>query len=395
MKPNQLTPRHFRADGKTRPEAEVSRNGHPAKQMIRVADKALILANHAENFINSWIPACAGMTSSGSDGQSELMYPASRQHKKNNIIQSHSGKFHHQRGVAIILVMLIVAMATVLASFLAQQQQLWQRQVESQFDRAQARRISIAGIDWARAVLADDASAGNTDHDGEMWALRLPAMPVDNGEVIGVIEDRQGRYNLNNLVRGGVASAPDIAQFQRLLSLLGLSGELASSLADWIDNDNETLSPGGAEDQYYLSLPQPYRSANRPLVELGELSLVKGYDLQAIERLRPYVSVQPLALPINVNFATAEVLSATVPDLTLADARMLVQQRRGKPYKDINDFKQRLPRKDMLISPAVFSVSSTYFLVTGRAHVGNSQVTTQALLQRTAGWPSVVWQNVQ
>ena len=304
-------------------------------------------------------------------------------------------KSNHQRGVAIIMVLLIVALATVLATYLAEQQQLWQRQVESQFDRAQARRLGVAGIDWARAVLADDARANNTDYDGEMWTLHLPAMPVDNGEVAGIIEDRQGRYNLNNLVRNGQSSAPDIAQFQRLLSLLGLPGELAISLADWMDSDSQTQHPGGAEDAYYLSLPRPYRSANRPIVELGELSQVKGFDEPSIERLRPFVSVLPLSLPINVNFAPAEVLSAMIPDMSLSDARMVVQQRRGKPFTDISDFKQRLPRENIEINDPDFSVSSEFFWVTGLARVAHSQVTTQALLQRTAGWPTVVWQSVQ
>jgi general secretion pathway protein K len=301
----------------------------------------------------------------------------------------------HQRGVAIIMVLLIVALATVLATYLAQQQQLWQRQVESQFDRAQARRLGVAGIDWARAVLADDARANNTDNDSEMWALRLPAMPVDNGEVIGVIEDRQGLFNLNNLVRNGQSSAPDIAQFQRLLGLLGLPGDLAVALADWMDSDSDTQYPGGAEDAYYLSLPQPYRSANRQLVELGELSRVKGFDEPSIERLQPFVSVLPLSLPVNVNFAPAEVLSAMIPNMNLSNARMMVQQRRGKPYSDIADFKQRFPRSDIEINDMDFSVTSEFFWVTGRARVANSQVTTQALLQRSEGWPMVVWQSIQ
>ncbi len=300
-----------------------------------------------------------------------------------------------QRGVAIIMVMLIVALATVLATYLAQQQQLWQRQVESQFDRAQARRLGIAGIDWARAVLADDARANNTDHDGEMWALRLPAMPVDNGEVMGVIEDRQGLFNLNSLVQGGQSSAANIAQFQRLLALLGLPGELAAALADWMDSDSEAQYPGGAEDVYYLSLPRPYRTANRPLVELGELSAVKGFDERSIERLRPFVSVLPTSMPINANFAQAEVLAAVIPDMSLSDARLLVQKRRGKPFKDIIDFQKRLPRNGTQMNNQDFSVSSTFFWVTGRARVNNSQVTTQALLQRSGGWPMVVWQNVQ
>lgn len=301
----------------------------------------------------------------------------------------------HQRGVAVIMVMLIVALATVLAGFLAQQQQLWQRQIENQFDRAQARLLGIAGIDWARAVLIDDARANRTDHDGEMWALRLPAMPVDNGEVMGVIEDRQGLFNLNNLVRNGESSATDVAQFQRLLGLLGLPGELAVALADWIDNDSDAPYPGRAEDVYYLSLSPPYRSANRPLIELGELSRVRGFDERTIERLRPFVSVLPLPQPINVNFAPAEVLAAAIPDMSLPEARVLVQQRRGNPFKDINEFKQRLPRSGIQINDQEFSVSSEFFWVTGRARIGKSQVTTQVLLHRTGDWPMVVWRNLQ
>ena len=300
-----------------------------------------------------------------------------------------------QRGAAIILVLLIVALATVLAAYIARQQQLWQRQVGSQFDHAQARRLSIAGIDWARAVLADDVRANSTDNDGEMWALRLPAMPVDNGEVLGVIEDRQGLYNLNNLVRNGVSSAPDIKQFQRLLTQLGLPIELAVSLSDWMDTDSVAQSAGGAEDSFYLSLPQPYRAANQPLLELGELSEVKGFNAGAIEMLRPFVSVLPLHMPVNVNFAPAEVLSALIPDLSLSDARVMVQQRRGNPYKDVSDFTAHLPRTGMQINSQDFSVSSQFFWVTGRARVANSQVTSEALLQRISGWPSVIWQRVQ
>lgn len=303
---------------------------------------------------------------------------------------------HRQRGVVIIMVILIVAVATVLATYLALQQQLWQRQTENQFDHAQSRRLGAAGIDWARAVLADDARANGTDHDSELWALRLPPMQVDNGELTGIIEDRQGRFNLNSLVQNGKSIGPNIAQFQRLLSLLNLRSELAYTLADWMDGDSDAQYPGGAEDAYYLSLARPYRSANRPLVELAELSAVKGYDEQSIERLRPFVSVLPRLLPVNVNFASAEVLSAMIPELTLPEARMIVQQRRGKPFKDILDFKQRLPRTGLQVNDQDFSVSSAFFWVTGQARVANSQVTTQALLLRTAtGWPTVVWQNIQ
>jgi general secretion pathway protein K len=300
-----------------------------------------------------------------------------------------------QHGVAIIIVILIMALATMLAVYVSQQQSLWQHQVESEFDRTQARRFNIAGIDWARAVLADDARNNNIDYESEIWAMRLPAMPVDGGEVIGAIEDRQGLFNLNNLVSNGSSNPVYVAQFQRLLVTLGLPAELALSLADWIDSDSETQVSGGAEDSYYLALPNPYRCANRPLIELGELSQVKGYDSKTIERLRPFVSVLPVTTAINVNFAPAEVLVAVINNLTLSDARQIVQQRNGNPFKDIADFTQRLPNGGIQVVSSYISVSSQYFWVTGRAKVGAAQVTAQALLQRNNNWPTVVWQSVQ
>jgi general secretion pathway protein K len=301
-----------------------------------------------------------------------------------------------QNGVAIIMVLLIVALATSLAAFMATQQNLWQRQVESQLDRTQARRIGIAAIDWARAILADDARTSTIDDDKEMWASRLPTMPVENGEVTGVIEDRQGLFNLNNLVRNGVTSPSDVAQFQRLLEILGLPVELATALADWMDTDSETQNPGGAENSYYLALSHPYRAANRPLAEMGELSLVKGFDSGTIERLRPFVAVLPLPGAINVNFAPPEVLAAIAENMSLADARLLVQQRSVQPFKDLADFKQRLPHGGINVSDGNIEVSSQFFMVTGRGTVGRAQVTIQALLQRSgSGWPAVVWQSVE
>ncbi|MDD3884256.1 MAG: type II secretion system minor pseudopilin GspK [Gallionella sp.] len=300
-----------------------------------------------------------------------------------------------EKGAAIIMVMLIVALATLLATYIARQQSLWQRQIESHFDRTQARQFGIAGIDWARAILADDARVSTTDHAGEMWAAKLPALPVDDGEVSGLIEDQQGRFNLNRLVRNGVVSTKDLATFQHLLGLLGLPVDLANAVTDWIDSDSEVRYAGGAEDIFYLSLPQPYRTANRPLAEIGELILVRGFNEKIIARLKPYISVLPVVAPINVNFAPPEVLAAMLPDLSLSDARQLAYQRRGKPFKDLDDFKNRLPRGLNQVLPEDFGVESQFFMVTGRAKIGTAQMTTQALLQRAGVWPMVIWQTLR
>ncbi|MFA6014820.1 MAG: type II secretion system minor pseudopilin GspK [Gallionellaceae bacterium] len=301
---------------------------------------------------------------------------------------------YKQNGVAIIMVMLIVAISSTLAVYISQQQNFWQRQIETQFDRTQARRLGLTGIDWARGVLADDLRANAFDHETELWTMRLPAMPVENGEVIGLIEDRQGRFNLNSIVKSGLTSPADLAKLQRLLSLLDLPVELADALADWIDLDAEIQIPGGVEDAYYLGLSRPYRAANRPLVEFGELARVKGFTPQIMNKLQPFVVVLPISGALNVNFISAEVLTA-ISNMSLSDARLVVQQRRGKPFTTVAEFKQHLPNPAISIEDADLAVSSNFFWITGQASVNNSQVITQALVHRNQGWPKVIWQSVQ
>ncbi len=243
-----------------------------------------------------------------------------------------------QRGVALVMVLLIVAMATTIAAFMAQQQGFWQREMENGRDRAQARRIAEAGIDWARAVLADDASVNQTDNAKEMWAMKLPAIPVEGGEVQGTIVDQQGLFNLNNLVgNNGGASGPDVARLQRLLTALGLPQELGGALTDWMDANSET-AVNGAEDEYYMNLAKPYRCANRQLSDIGELAWVKGFDAGIVKRLQPFVSVLPKSgTLVNVNFAPPEVLMAMLPGLALQDARQIAMEIKSTPYKNIAD----------------------------------------------------------
>ncbi len=305
---------------------------------------------------------------------------------------------NYQQGVALITVLLIVAMATTIAAFMAQQQGFWQREFENSRDRAQARRIAQAGVDWARAVLADDKTnkANNQiDHAREMWAMKLPPIPIEGGEVQGLIVDQQGLFNLNNLVLAGSVSPGALARFQRLLSTLGMPPEMAVALADWMDADSLTLESGGAEDSYYLNLPKPYRTANRPLVEMSELMWVQGFGENAIKRLSGFVTVLPEErTQVNVNFASAEVLSAMVAGLPLQDARELVTWRKDHPFESVPQFMGRLPAGAEQDGVADLSVGSKYFLVEGHAVQGQAEFSAQALLLRNNIWATVVRQSV-
>jgi general secretion pathway protein K len=302
----------------------------------------------------------------------------------------------HQRGAAILVAMLIMALAAAAAASALQRQDVAFRQLTTARDYEQAVWVLKGGAQWARSILAQDARTSAVDHGGELWASGLPTTDIEQGTVSGEIIDQQGLFNVNNLVRDGKPSARDIAAFKRLLQAIGLQVGLADAVADWIDADQESLSQTGAEDDYYLRLPAPYRSANQPIVEIGELLRVRGMDEAALAQLRRFATALPRRTPVNVNLASPELLVAVLPGLTLPEARALEGARAQAPFVSLEDFQARLPRRDLQWTEGELSVGSEYFMVQGRATVGKADVRMEALLQRDkAAMPGIVWQRLR
>ncbi len=302
-----------------------------------------------------------------------------------------------EHGAALLLAMAITAFAAVAATAMLVALSTWSRQASLVAEHVQAQELVMAGGDWARALLFDDRQAsGEVDHAGEPWALRLPPIPFENGELVGRIEDQQGLFNLNNLVRNGKLDVTQYARFQRLLAILGLPAQLAATLGDWIDADDVVQPDGGAEDAYYRALDRPHLAADRPLVDTGTLALVRGFDAGVRARLAPFVTALPGITAINVNTAPAEVLAAVVDGLDLDAARSLVAHRAGTFYRNTGDFSGQLgvganvPERDV-------RVGSDYFLVTLRVTYGKAQARGTFLLARMgpARWPDVVWRQLR
>lgn len=317
-----------------------------------------------------------------------------------------------QQGAALIMALLVVALATTLATTLIWQQHNWLRGLENRRDLNQARQLASAGVDWARAVLAEDARKSRYDHLGEPWATRIPTMPAEGGEIGGAVSDEQSKYNLNNLVRNGQRNELEIETLRRLLQSLQLPLSLAGTLADWLDADDV---PGGhtggssaaAEDDYYLSLRPPYRAANRELTDLDNLLKIRGYTPDIVEQLRPYVTVLPGYNPLNLNTAGALILSAVLHDFPASEIRQIIAERERIPFLDLSDFRQRLLARDAqssLQQSSLFAKStendridtrSSHFSVWVYTRYGNASVRLQALLQRNAIWPRILWQKFE
>lgn len=301
-----------------------------------------------------------------------------------------------ERGVAVVLAMGVVALAVMAATAILVSQSTWARRAELAANHAQARALVQAGSDWARAVLSDDRRSSNVDHPAEPWALRLPPVPVEKGELVGHIEDQQGKFNLNNLLKNGNVNLVQFAHFQRLLSILALPPALAGALADWIDADSELQPQDGAEDAYYLSLQPPYLAANRPLIDVAELALVRGFDDRVRARLRPFVAALPRVTAVNANTASPEVLAAVVEGLSLDDARTVVEQRERNYFRSFSDFFNQLPPGHIVPTESI-SISSDYFIATMTVTISGAQASGSALFARmdASRWPVIIWRKYQ
>ncbi|MFQ5546281.1 MAG: type II secretion system minor pseudopilin GspK [Acidiferrobacterales bacterium] len=296
--------------------------------------------------------------------------------------------------MAIVTALLVVAIVATAAAFLSLGQQVWLRQAQNLSDRAQAETVRSGALEWAAIILTEDAKDNAIDDLTEVWAQDLPPLPAEGGLVTGHIVDAQGQFNLNNLVRGGQISNDDVAVFQRLLVSQELAVELADSVVDWLDTDANT-QPSGAEDIDYLNVEPPYRAANQLLQSIGELRLVKGFDRDAVEKLRPLITALPEATSVNINTAPSAVLSALFPDLSLSEADDLVSQRDEKPFSDVARLKERLP-SDVALPKVPYDIKSSYFEVIVDTLFGRLQRQTVALLHRPSGTPvKVLWQQRQ
>jgi general secretion pathway protein K len=127
------------------------------------------------------------------------------------------------RGAALVLAMLIAALAAIVAIAVAAEQQRWFAEVANRRDQVQAQALALAGIQWSRQILQDDARNSVIDHLGESWAYPLPRTPLENGSIEGGIEDAQARLNINNLAIDDALGKEERSRLERLFAQRGIA----------------------------------------------------------------------------------------------------------------------------------------------------------------------------
>ena len=320
-----------------------------------------------------------------------------------------------QRGVALIIALILVALATILASKLTFDGFLERRRAIGMLAAEQAVQFGYGAEALAADVLVKDLQNNKslTTLAGA-WAQPtqpLPITPQDNpeGEPIGTlqgeIEDMQGRFNLNNLAhltpgpapangaqgaqgaQGLVQDPKPYEQFKRLLISVNLEPKWADIARDWIDAD-DTPGPEGAEDQVYTSQTPPYRTGNWPMMSPTELMNMPGFGADRYRKIAPYVTALPTATA-TINICTApalvlESLSANLSGEWSRSPEVMATARKTGCFPELKDLNGILGTKGIADAPP-FAAKSSYFRLTTRVTLGTTEFTLYSLLSRTQG----------
>jgi general secretion pathway protein K len=255
-----------------------------------------------------------------------------------------------QSGVVLIAVLWGVMLLAAIAFSLAVSVRTGVDELHRRKESLQAHYLARGGILRA-AVL--------------MTHLQNPSAPSEYKPGQRFIEwnDEMGRVTVEVVEEGGKIDVNQASEktLQQLFEGMGLefndARALAAAIEDWRGAPGAVTRSFGADDSYYLSLPEPYHLANADFKSIEELLLVRGVtedlfyggyvvrDDGSVERrlgLVDCLTVHGTGQAVNINFAPYPVLMA-MPQMEQQVANYILSGRQQAPFASVSDITRQFP----------------------------------------------------
>jgi general secretion pathway protein K len=297
-------------------------------------------------------------------------------------------------GAALIIVLFVVALAASLAVEMSSRMMVLVNKNSILQEHQQSKWYGYAAEALAKqALIQTKKDDDKVVHLKQAWAQDETTFPVDGGTISGKISDLQGCLNLNAFrAKPKTSSADKLPEihgvFLKLLEKLddedslpleNSRDELADTLLDWIDED-DNRRPEGAEEDEYLSREIPYLTANHFLASISELRTIKGFNPLIVQRILPYVCIIPGSdlFEINVNTILPEQASllAALLDTETDIANQIISEREPEGWTDIDKFMSDANEKisnKLKNDDKQFVVNSEYFQLVANTTFADSR----------------------
>lgn len=304
-----------------------------------------------------------------------------------------------QRGVALIVVLLLLAVMVSIAASMADRLFGQFKRATNQINYQQAYWYSIGAEALAKVGIEQSYKDSDTINLSQPWALEEQTYPLDYGTLSGHIVDQQACFNLNALSAVTQTSGSDrmpflVEAFQFMMEELEVENYQAEvvsqSLWDYVDSNNVLNSVVGVEDSYYESMSPAYVAANTLLADSSELRAVNEVSGEVMQKLAGYVCALPTTdLKLNVNTIQpehAELLSALFqPHISTQQAKDILENRPYEGWASVEDFLNEgdlANIKQEALNPikGYLTVDSAYFELDAEILVGDSRVRVRSLI---------------
>lgn len=267
-----------------------------------------------------------------------------------------------QKGAALILVLAIVAMVCAVASEMLFRQSLMIRMASASVSSGQAWSYMLGGEAWVTRMLVDDwrqskASEKYVDHLGEAWAKPIQDFPVENGNMVIVVEDLQARLDLNRALSG---EQGELQRINNLLAMFNIDQSYVERLISWkkaVGSIDET-----SEEKSALSATNANGSI---LIKDTSEFLNVGMSVPEYNKIEPYIVALPAgASGLNVNTASERALACLSAGSNAEVASASMERRKDNGYSQLSDFIDSVPANDSSLFVGGLTTSSEYYRAT-------------------------------
>ena len=292
-----------------------------------------------------------------------------------------------QRGVALMIVILVFALVSILAVGMYNRQSLFLQKSGNIAAQTQAYEYALASEVYGRRLLKADWDEDNEDNkfvDDLSQVENSLFVPVGEAILEAQFNDVQGKINLNDMVAlDGSQNDLVVKRVKRLADRLALEGFKVELVLDWLDDNQDPSNFEGAEDGDYLALDPPYRTGGQSMVHVSELKLLLNMSDEEYEKLLPHVTVLPRGNAyINVNTASPEVLQSLVEGLSDEQAEQLTASRENEAWESIEKFKAESSLSGLSVDDKYLGVNSLYFELATKITLSDRVVRLSSLIYR-------------
>jgi len=243
------------------------------------------------------------------------------------VSRSAPGGHRRQRGIALILVLWVIALLILIAVGLTADQRTETSLASNQVESARFRALSDAAIAFAVYNLAAPVNLLQEELAGLESDLWVPdgsarAWRFAGEDLSIVVTNEQSLIDLNQAPR---------ELLRALLAALDLPPEesdaLVDAVLDWRDPD-DLHQLNGAEDPDYAAAGRPHGAKDGPFDSVEELQQVLGFDPALFLALAPVLTVAGSASPAHLELAPP-LVRAAVEGTTVTEVERRLEQDAG------------------------------------------------------------------